>query len=422
MANIECRLISKILDEQDITLLRRGILLESDFYTQHKTYNFILGYSRQYNTLPPYDTVVSECENFEYEPEVSDHFNYLVSSLKNATAKRKSFELLQKEAGEKFQKLKGADFVNWLSIEVNKIKDIVEVDIGVGTNFAVNGSDRWKSYNESKTNRTGIFIPTPYKSLTEKLGGGTELGDYTLIMAFSNRGKSWIASDIGLAAWRNKFGVLHYSPELSKKQQLDRLDTLNGHFKNSALRIGKLTNEDQYQEYLSKFNDKQEIPYIVKTMEDLNKGLSVDTIEADLLANPDIKMVIIDGLLLMSHKGKGQSNRDALSNTSRALRQLFGKHKVVGIVVHQTPQSAEKENKEKSEAGDRIVKCPELHQYSESIATIQDACTVLTFDAFQGSGKIKIAKARCPHVDEEIELHTDFDNGFIREVEACDYF
>lgn len=419
---MESRLLSKVLDEKNISILHRANVTEQDFYTQLTAYRFIVNYTKQYGEVPEAETVVSECESFDYTPDVKDHFSYIVKQVKNATAKRKAFDLLQNEAGANFQKLQGTDFVNWLAEQSAHLKDLVEAESGLGTNYATNGAERWESYVERKENRTFQYIPTPYKQLTEKLGGGTELGDYVLMMAFSNRGKSWLATDFGITAWNNGFGVMHYSPELSKRQQLDRNDTLNGHFRNSALRVGSLDNEEQYKKYLEEFNEQNETPYIVKTMEDLSNGLSVDVIEADLQANPNIKMVIIDGLLLMTHKGKGGSNRDALSNTSRALRQLFGKYKVVGIVVHQTPQSAEKENAGKDETGARVVKCPELHQYSESIATIQDACTVITFDQYQGSGKLKLAKSRTPHVGDEIEIHCDFDNGFIREVENYDSF
>lgn len=420
---MENKLLSKVIDEQNISVLYRGNVTVEDFYTQADTYNFIVNYSKQYGDVPPYETVVAECPNFDYQPEVKDHFNFLIRSLKNSTAKRKAFELLQKEASVQFQKLQGIDFVNWLAEQSAHIKDIVEAESGLGTNYATNGKERRECYEDRKENRTGMYIPTPYPSLTEWLGGGCELGDYVLLNAYTNRGKSWIASHIGVVAWNSGFGVMHYSPELSKGQQLDRLDTLNGHFNNTALKAGTLNNEEQYFSYLSKFNEANEVPYLVKTMGDLNKGLSLDVIEADLQANPQIKMVIIDGFNLIAHKSsKGGSNRDAMSNTSRALRQLFGKYKVVGLVVHQTPTSAEKENQQKDEAGTRIVKPPEIHQYSETVAVIQDACTVLTFDAFQGVGKIKLAKARTPHVGKEIELHCDFNLGYIREVEAVDYF
>lgn len=376
----------------------------------------------KYGETPDYRTVVAECGDFEYIPEVVDHYNYLTKCFKNATAKRKAFTLLQEEAGEKFNKLQGAEFVRWLAEELQKIQELIETDSGVGSNFAVNGRERKEAYLERKENRTYSYIPTPYPSLTEWLGGGFELGDYVLLMAFTNRGKSWCSSQIGVTAWSEGFGVMHYSPELSKNQQLDRLDTLYGHYNNTQLKLGELENEEIYFNYLGKFNDKNDVPYIVKTMGDLPKGLSLEVVEADLQANPNIKMVIIDGINLMSHKGNSKDgNRNAMSNTSRKLRQIFGKYGVVGLIVHQTPTSAEKENSSKDDVGNRIVTPPQIHQYSETVAVIQDACTILTFDQLDGVGKMKLAKSRTPNVGKEIELHCDFNMGFIRETSIYDF-
>lgn len=421
---IENKLLSKVLNEKNISVLHQNNVTEKDFYTQKDTFNFIAGYSKSYGEVPPYDTVIAECPKFEYEAETPDTFVYLIRGLKNATAKREAFKLLQHEAGGQFEKLKGTEFVDWMMEELQVIKETTSAEVGTGTNYAVNGEERKKYYLERKDNKDKIYIPTPYPTLTKWLGGGIELGDYALLNAYTNRGKSWIASQFGVIAWNNNFGVLHYSPELSKGQQVDRLDTLNGHFNNTELKLGSLKNESLYFSYLDTFNNSKEVPYIIKTMGDLPKGLSIDVLEADLQANKNIQMVIIDGFNLLVHKGSsGSSNRDKMSNTSRRLRQLFGRYKVVGLVVHQTPTSAEKENQEKDEAtGTRIVKPPELYQYSETIAVVQDACTVLTFDAYQGVGKLKLAKARTPYVGGEIELHCDFNMGYIREVEAVDYF
>ena len=275
-------------------------------------------------------------------------------------------------------------------------------------------------YLESKETRTYEYIPTPYPSLTEWLGGGFELGDYTLLQAYTNRGKSWLASQVGIKAFNSGFGVMHYSPELSQKQQLQRLDTINGHFKNSDLRIGGLQNEKAYLNYLDGFTEESETPYIVKTMGDLPRGLSVEVIEADLQANPDIKMIIVDGFNLMTHKGK-DSNRNNMSNTSRRLRQIFGKYKVVGVIVHHVPTSAEKENRTEDETGSRIVQPPRLDQFSETVSVIQDACTVLIFDQCDGVGKLLVAKCRTPHVGEIVDLHVNFDEGFIYESSPIDY-
>lgn len=420
MSMIEHQLISKVLEEKSFFILNKYNVSATDFIAIPEVYGFVKDYVDEYKETPDFRTVVAECENFNFQPEVHDTFPYLCKVLKSNSAKRSAFELLQKEATANFSKMNGSDFVDWLATESNKIKEVTSVHTSMGTNFATNGAERWQKYLDSKEKRTNMFIPTPYPTLTEALGGGCELGDYVLFMAYTNRGKSWVGSDFGIHAWNNGFGVLHYSPELSKVQQEQRLDTLNGHFNNMNLKLGELANEKAYQNYLNNFTEKNETPYIIKTMEDLPQGLSLEVIEADLQMNPNIKMVIIDGFNLMTHRGRGQ-NRENMSNTSRQLRQLFGRHEVLGLVIHQTPTSAEKENKEKDETGTRIVKPPELDQYSETVAVIQDSSLVLTFDQHDGMGKIKVAKTRTTCVGLEIDLHCDFNNGYIKEATVVDY-
>lgn len=406
-----------------MSALTRGNITADDFFIDKKAYLFIKDYTKQYGEVPPAEAVVAECENFDYDADVQENINYLVKAVKNNSAKQRAMLFLKNELEDKFSELQGMTFIKWMAEESTALYNTACAESGLGTNYATNGQERLENYKNRKENRTGMFIPTPYPTLNKWLGGGTELSDYVLLNAYTNRGKSWIASQFGLCAWKASFGVLHYSPELSREQQEDRLDTLNGHFSNMALKMGNLYDEDKFESYLEQFNEENETPYIIKTMGDMPKGLSLEVIEADLQANPNIKMVIIDGFNLMTHKGnKGSSNRDNMSNTSRALRQLFGKYKVVGIVVHQTPTSAEKENQGKDESGARIVKPPEIHQYSETIAVVQDACTVLTFDQYDGCGKMKLAKSRTDGVGNELELQVDFNRGYIREVEAVDYF
>lgn len=422
MANIESKLLSKVVDEGSFAVLSKYNITEQDFITQGNTYRFIKDYIKEFGQNPSYAEVVAECSDFDYTPEVPDNIAYMCKKVKSDNAKRRSFELLQKEASEKFSQLSGTAFVDWLHEETSRIKEVTNSDSYSGINFATSGAERRAMYFEAKEAGSGMYIQTPYKKLTEWLNGGFELGDYVLLQAYTNRGKSWIASDIGINAWRTGNGVLHYSPELSQQQQVQRLDTLNAHFRNSNLKNGKLgeADEQKYLNYLEGFNEENEVPYIVKTMGDLPKGLSLDVIEADLQANENIKMVIIDGFNLMSHRGT-DGNRNNMTNTSRKLRQLFGKYKVVGLVVHQVPTSAERENRSEDETGARLVEPPRIDQYSETVAVIQDSCTILNFDQADGVGKIRLAKARTPYVDEILELQCDFDLGYIKETSVIDF-
>lgn len=418
---VELQLISKILDEGSIIDLNRYNVSAIDFPTQSKVFNYIMEYNRNHEGLPDYRTIVADFEGFEYQPNVNEPMKGIITRLKQDTAKRKAYELLQTEAGQKFQSMPGDKFAAWLKEEADKIVQLTSTDFSVGTNFATNGNDRKLAYLERQANKDSQYIPFPYATLNKHLGG-MELGDYILLTAFTNRGKSWIGSHIGQHAWRSGFNVLHYSPELSKNQQETRIETLDGHFNNVELKRGELTEESKYIKYLDEFKPGvSPAHYIIKTMEDLPGGLTPEVIESDLALYPDTQFVIIDGFNLMVHKGR-DGNRNAMTNTSRNLRQLFGRYKVAGLVIHQVGGAAEKENKEEDEAGLRIVKPPTLEQYSETISVIQDAATVLTFDACDGIGKIAIRKAREPGVGEVVDLICNFNLGYIEEPKPSDMF
>ena len=418
--SVENKILSYVLDSGNIQELKKYNVDGADFKLQGNTYDFIIKYVEEFGELPSYTEVVAECEAFDYEADVTDNLGYLCKKLKNDNAKREAFDILQNKDSKQFDQLNGNDFVDWLLAEANKIKRNNSYISNDFIDYGANGMDRLEMYEASKENRTNQYIPTPYPTLTKWLDGGLELGDYVLMQAYTNRGKTWLASQFGLEAYNNGFSVLHYSPELTKKQVQQRLDTLNGHFNNTDLRTGELVNESQYKNYLSKFDGSNGVNYIIRTMSELKGGLDIKTIEQDLKIHEGVKMVIIDGFNLMRHS-YGDSNRNKMANTSRQLRQLFGRHGVVGLVVHQVPTSAEKENKIIDEAGSRVVNPPKLTDYSETIACIQDASTVLNFDQCDGVGKILLAKSRASVVDRILDLHVNFNDGFIREVSDIDF-
>ena len=418
MSLIEHQLISKVLDDNCFYKLAKYGITVSDFVAIPEVYKFVDSYVTEYGNVPDYLTVVEKFDAFEYT-ETANNLAYMAKSLKSATAKRKAYQLLQNDVSAQFDKMTGVQFATWLAEKTAEIAEEANMAGRLGTNLAQNGSERLQLYQESKEQGTGKFISTPYPSLTDWLDGGFELGDYVLLMAYTNKGKSWISADIAKEAWEQGNGVLDYRPEISREQFMNRFDTLEGKFNNIGLKKGDLTEreEQRYFDYLKQFNETNNTPYILKCMEDMPEGLSLKTIEADLNQNPEISVVIIDGFLLMDHGG---NSREALAGTSRKLRQLFARHGVLGIVVHQTPTSAEKDAKATTAEDSRLPVTPDLTDYSETIAVAQDAVTVLTFNQVDGVGALKLAKAKTPRVGEVLELFCNFTFGTIREPEIID--
>lgn len=417
---IEEQIISKMLDENNVHSVLKFNVRADDFERNGEVLDFVVDYRKKFGSCPDVETVVAEFPDFEYMEAVHEPFKGLATRLKQAAAKRRAFELIATKARTKFKEVgnKGDEFVSWIKKEFEKIERDTSTDFSQGVDFATNGQERKQRYIDSKEKHSEQYVDLPYGGLQ------AEIGDYLLIMAYTNRGKSWISSDIGIYAWKRQGkNILYYSPELSQKQQQSRFETLDAHFNNSLLRRGALENEEEYFLYLEQFDltEEEKPKLLIKTMEDLPKGLSLDVIEADLEQNPDTNVVVIDGFNLMNH---GRTNdRNSMTTTSRRLRQLFARHNVLGIVTHQVNTAAEKENKElDEETGARIVKAPPIEAYSESIALIQDPAMILTFDQHDGIGQLLVAKAREPIVGKTIDLHCNFNLGFIEEPQLTDLF
>ncbi len=419
MTLIEHQILSKILDDNSFYQLDKYKLSAVDFTAIPEVYSYIKEHVRVNGNVPDYRNVVGQFEQFQYQADVADNLPYLAKTLKSQTAKRDMYELLQHKIEGNFSSMTGTQFANWIAAETRKIADTANAASNSGINLAKNGTERKQLYLDSKEKGTGKYIKTPYPTLTEALQGGFELGDYILLLAYTNKGKSWIATDIATEAWQQGFAVLDYRPEISKYQMMNRFDTVQGQYNNVQLRLGKLpdTVEQQYFDYLDNFDDKQETDYILKTMDDMPDGLSLELLEADLEQNPQVELVIIDGFNLLKHRS---NSRDGMTETSRKLRQIFGRHEVAGLVVHHTPTSAEKEGKIDSAEDSRLPKTPELTDYSETVAVVQDAYTVLTFNQMDGIGCLKLAKGKTPAVGTEVELVCDFNRGIIREPELID--
>lgn len=419
---LENKLLSKVLDEKDFFVLKKYNVSADDFPLHSDVFRFIERYVREYAQTPDYRTIVEKFGDFEYLGEVADAFPYLCKELKAKRGMLRAYNLLTTEVPKMFQQGKNKNFLAELYEEVADMYNSSNAVSHAGSNYANNGDERKARYKESQEKGSEQIIPTPYEELNARLQ--LELTDYLLIQAFSNIGKSWIASHIGVHAWKSGNGVLHYSPELSLKQQEARNDTLLGHYNNTQLRTGDLDNEEAYLEWLDKDFTDNETPYIIKTMEHLPNGLTLDVIESDLQQNPNIKVLIIDGFNLITH-GTGKVDRNALTQTSRRLRQIFGKYKVLGIVVHQVNANEERENKKgknDEEELERVPKPASIMGYSETLAVVQDASHILSFDAVDGMGALQLVKTRGENKDYVQQLNLNFNLGYIREASPVDHF
>lgn len=67
------------------------------------------------------------------------------------------------------------------------------------------------------------------------------------------------------------------------------------------------------------------------------------------------------------------------------------------------------------EDGIKLVNPPDIQAYSETIAVIQDACTVLTYDYYEGEAALKVAKTRANNLNQRIDLEVNYNEGYLTE-------
>lgn len=83
-------LFSKIIDDNNVAVLKRYNITEDDFATEgeREVYRFIVNYAGQNGgRAPSHEVVAEECEDFVPMPGIEDSYEYLVREVKDLAAK-----------------------------------------------------------------------------------------------------------------------------------------------------------------------------------------------------------------------------------------------------------------------------------------------------------------------------------------------
>ena len=421
----ELQLLNKVLETRKFTDLARYGVKENDFREYPNTYRFIRDYYKKFNRLPSIETVVMENaeEEFAYR-EVTEDISFLAERLKAHNLKRDVALLIQNEAPTVFNSFDGIQFTGWMRDKLDDL--LVDANLGaVSHDFSLNAKDRLKAYYQRAAGEKRIWHSDLEK--LDKTLGGFVAGDYVAVIAETGQGKSWISRRVlALPAWLDGANVIDYCLEMSHDKMEPRLDAMisamlgmhkDGGFNTRGLIFGNLMEPEfqQYRDYCLNFENliKGAGKYILRTFEDIDE-VSLDTIEADI-DQYEADIIIIDPIYYM----KMARNRDnktggAAEQTSRQLRKLFGRKKVVGFVVAQ----AELEKKDK----DVEVKAPTIAATKTTKAIVEDAAIVLSF-AYEGElGMIRVGKGRDGGKDTEISVRVNFDRGMLMEDNGEGYF
>ncbi len=210
-----------------------------------------------------------------------------------------------------------------------------------------------------------LGVPTGFIDL-DKLLGGLQPSDLIIIAGRPGSGKtSFALSLMQTAAARYKKHIALFSLEMSAEQLVQRLVASLGQIDATALRQGKLSDED-YARLVRATGELSELPIFI----DDSAALTPIEIRAKarrLHAEHGLDLIIIDYLQLMTVRGRVENRVQEISQISRQLKELARELKVPVVALSQLSRAVESRQDHR----------PQLADLRESGSIEQDADVVI---------------------------------------------
>ena len=341
IVSIELQIISRILTSTDTNEVETLCEFDDSYYTIFKPHiQFILNHKDKYGNVPDPFTFQSQFPDVTLI-QVNESLAYLVTEI----AKNKR-QILMVETFNKIKDL-GSDDVDeaWEYLEL-QCERASTLDTTQPLDLVKQAKERSQRVIElSKQAR----IPTGFPEIDEIMYGGlSTVEELLLLIARTNNGKSWVATEIMQSAQANGFPVLYYSPEMQSCYLGTRFDTWRGHFQNSQLHRGNYTQE--YLDYLSVLEKDETSAFVLEDKDAPGEVVNVPVLKRFVKKNK-IKLVVIDGLSYMEDANgkKGDSDYVKYKNLCADLFKMSKQCSCAVIVVMQANRASKDTKDDKGE-------------------------------------------------------------------------
>lgn len=438
MGNYSELLLSKVIEQNNVQVLRKLGVDASHFTTttERNVFTFIQNYAERHGGKAPSEVVVVTEFDFNYIPSVTDSFEFLVKQTKNYAAKKAMLDLLQDQAGDKFEQMDGVAFAAWLKEQSEKViqKNATREEIGIDV---VEAKDRFlEEYRKRKEGTSYTIWKSKFPTINKSVGGYTT-GNMFTFFARSGKGKSVVAIEEIVEIAMSGGHCLLWSLEMGSYEMLvrifssisGRLGLFNvnvgnrhyeGGFEQRSLNHGKLTEEFEqaFLDFLNNMDKYIKGSITLRCVDDEDfHDRSVAQIESDILTikekHGSCDAVLIDPIYYLDmEKGSNVAGSD-VANTSKALRRLCGKQSVVLFVITQAEEDKTIGDKDGKQTEIRV---PSRASLKKSKAILEDSRLVLAMDSHDGRAIINISKSREGNEDTQIELLFLPSYGIVREL------
>lgn len=387
---VEMQILSKVLNDKDISLIANNNLTEDYFLNYVDEYNFILNHYGKYGNVPDLETFLDKFPDFQVV-KVSENDEYLITTIREEAQYAKTVPILNKVAD--LLQTNAYEAVDYLK----SVLPTLESSEKVGTNIIKNATDRYNEYLEKVTGKTKL-LSTGLLELDEIVGGLNRGEEFVVIVARTGEGKTWILLKMLEELWKSKLSVGLIEPEMSYNKIGYRFDTLNANISNTSLLRGN--DNLNYKQYIDRLN-KNKTPFIVASPKDFDSNITVSKLKMFCEKN-NLDVLGIDGIsYLRDERGKKSDNKTtSLTNISEDLMNLSIS---LGIPIICVVQS--------NRTGAGTENAPELDSIRDSDGIAYNASMILAIKQKEPGIEIVVRKNRNGMRDGKVLYAWDIDKG-----------
>lgn len=391
------QVINYILDTKDTSLIVLNNLTDKYFSDYKKEFDFILDHLNKYGNIPDKETFVNVFPNFDLV-KVSETPNYLIEELFK--------EYQTSKLAQTFNSVRKLLIDGDVDKAVNlyqKAYEEINTSIALNTVDILKDTSRFDAYEERTTNFDKYYVRTGFPELDAILGGWDREEELAVIIARTNKGKSWINLKMALAAAEQGLNVGIYSGEMSERKVGYRIDTLLQHIPNSALIHGSISVRDDYKTYIENLPSRLKGSIKVLTPKMINGSAGVNALRA-FIEKDNLDILFIDQHSLLEDDRGAKNPVERASNISKDLKNLQVLKRIPIIAVSQ-------QNRTKNDDDSDNIDTTQIAQ-SDRIG--QDATVIIGITRDKKDNSLltlHLVKSRDSAVGNKLTYRTDFNTG-----------
>lgn len=295
------------------------------FSEYEDVWNFVVSFHSEYGQVPAKDVIKNNFKTFEFFTADSPLQYYIDEAKKHSlgrgvrTALYKASELLKG----------GEDPAKIVSLLQNESMELMRNSGRLSDTNITDYKERSGILKDriENPNKMALGVPTGF-SVIDSHFGGSQPGDFIVVMGWTGVGKSAFTRLIAANAWRQGYTPLIISLEMDRIQEEFRMDTiLNAGevFTNDQLTNGRGIGFDQYQGWAKDtFEGKHPIHLVTSDgLETADQHLIQSKIEQ---YKPDI--VILDYHTLFDDARGGGTETERAKNLSKDFKRLAVRNRI----------------------------------------------------------------------------------------------